>query len=189
MWELDLKEGWAPKNWCFQTVVLEKILESLGQQGDHWKDWCWSSNILATWCKEPGDRGWDGWMASSTQWTWVWANSKRQWRTGKPGGLLSTGSQRVGHPWMTEQRTTTKNFKIKHLRPVQVEGLSGQLALQSAERSGLARDVWLLSHICLRFPGSRRWEKDPHVNGSPWQHSQGETRREWEVEQGGMRST
>ena len=58
-----------------------------------WKDWCWSSNTLATWCKEnlthwkrpwcwerlkteeeEGDRGWDGWMASSTQWTWVWAN-------------------------------------------------------------------------------------------------------------------
>ena len=34
MWELDHKEGWAPKNWCFWTVVLEKTLESLGRQGD-----------------------------------------------------------------------------------------------------------------------------------------------------------
>ena len=65
----------------------------------HWKDWCWRSNTLATWCEEltqwkrpwcwerlraegeGGDRGWDGWMASPTQWTWVWANSSRWWRT------------------------------------------------------------------------------------------------------------
>ena len=75
----------------------------------HWKDWCWSwsSDTLATWHKEPtdwkrpwcferlraggegGDRGWDDWMASSTQWTWVWANSRRYWRTGKPGSYTS----------------------------------------------------------------------------------------------------
>ena len=53
---------------------------------------------------EGGDRGWDGWMASPTQRTWVWANSGRQWRTGKPGVLQSMGSQRVGHDWATEQQ-------------------------------------------------------------------------------------
>ena len=77
----------------------------------HWKDWCWSwnSNTLATWCKEltqwkrlwcwerlkvggeGDDRGWDGWMASPTQWTWVWVTS-RSWRwTGRPGLLQSHG--------------------------------------------------------------------------------------------------
>ena len=92
----------------------------------HWKDWCrcWSStfNTLTTWWKEPthwkrpgcwerlkaggeaGDRGWQGWMASSTQWTRVWASSGREWRTGKPGVLHSMGSQRVGHDWVTEQQ-------------------------------------------------------------------------------------
>ena len=40
-----------------------------------------------------GNRGWDGWMASSTQWTWVWANSGAQWRTGRPDVLQSRGSQ------------------------------------------------------------------------------------------------
>ena len=55
---------------------------------------------------EGGDRGWDGWMASLTQWTWVWANSGRQWRTGKPGVLQSMGSQRVGHDWTTEKQHT-----------------------------------------------------------------------------------
>ena len=48
-----------------------------------------------------GGRGWDGQMVSSTQWTWVWANSVRWWRTGKPGILQSTGSQRVRHDWAT----------------------------------------------------------------------------------------
>ena len=48
------------------------------------------------------NRGWDGWMASPTQWTWVWASSGRWWRTGKPGVLQSMGSQRVRHDWATE---------------------------------------------------------------------------------------
>ena len=87
----------------------------------HWKDWYWSSNTLATCCKEPihwkrpwcwerlrareevGNRGWDGWMASLTQWTWVWANSKRYWKTGKPDVLQFMGLQRVGHYLATEQ--------------------------------------------------------------------------------------
>ena len=68
VWELDYKESWALKNWCFWIVVLEKTRESFGLQGDptgpsqrksvlniHWTDWCWSwsFNTLATWCKEP----------------------------------------------------------------------------------------------------------------------------------------
>ena len=53
---------------------------------------------------EEGDnRGWDGWMALLTKWTWGWASSRRWWRTGKPGVLQSVGSQRVGHNWVTEQ--------------------------------------------------------------------------------------
>ena len=51
-------------------------------------------------------RGWQRtrWMSSQTQWTWVWANSGRWWRTGKPGVLQSMGSQRAGHDWATEQQ-------------------------------------------------------------------------------------
>ena len=77
-------------------------------------------NTLATWCEElthlkrrwrwerlraggeRDDRGWDGWMASSTQWTWVWVNSRSWWWTGRSGVLWFTGSQRVGHDWATE---------------------------------------------------------------------------------------
>ena len=83
----------------------------------HWKYWCWgwNSKPLATSCKElthwkrlwcweglgaereEDDRGWDGWMASLTQWTWVWENSGSWWWTGRPGVLRFMGSQRFGH--------------------------------------------------------------------------------------------
>ena len=46
------------------------------------------------------DRGWDGWMASPTWWTWVWASSRNWWWTGKPGALQSMESQRVRHDWV-----------------------------------------------------------------------------------------
>ena len=48
------------------------------------------------------DWGWDGWMASLTQWTWVWASSRSWWWTEKPGVLQSMGSQRVRYNWATE---------------------------------------------------------------------------------------
>ena len=51
---------------------------------------------------EGNDRGWDGWVASLTQWTWVWINSRSLWWTGRPGVLQSMGLQRVGHDWATE---------------------------------------------------------------------------------------
>ena len=110
----------------------EESWESLELQGDqssqgksalsvHWKDWCWSwnSNTLSTSCEEltrwkrpwcweglgageGDDRGWDGWMASPTQWTWVWGNCGSWWWTGRPGVLRFMGSQRIGHDWATE---------------------------------------------------------------------------------------
>ena len=64
---------------------------------------------FGTWCEEPthwNNRVQDGWMASLTQWTWVWASSRSWWSTGKPGMLQSMGSQR-GHDWATELNWTT----------------------------------------------------------------------------------
>ena len=52
--------------------------------------------------RRSGRRGWDGWMASLTQWTWIWVNSGSWWWTGRPGVLQSMGSQRVRHDWATE---------------------------------------------------------------------------------------
>ena len=51
---------------------------------------------------EGDDRGWDGWMTSPTQWTWVWARFQSWWWTGKTNVLQSMGSQRVSHDWATE---------------------------------------------------------------------------------------
>ena len=67
------------------------------------RPWCWERLKAGG---EGDDRGWDGWMASPTRWTWVWASSGRWWRTGKPGVLQSMGSQRVGHDWVTELNWT-----------------------------------------------------------------------------------
>ena len=67
----------------------------------HWKrPRCWERLKAGG---EGDDRGWDGWMASPTQWTWVWVNSGSWWWTGRPGVLQSMGSQRVGHDWTTER--------------------------------------------------------------------------------------
>ena len=135
MWELDYKESWVPKNWCFWTVVLEKTLESPLDskeiKSSHSKGnqpWVFNGRtdvepetpiLLATWCEElthlkrpwcwerlragkGDDRGWYGWMASPTQWTWVWVDSGSWWWTGMPGVLQFMGSQRVRHDWATE---------------------------------------------------------------------------------------
>ena len=93
------------------SPLLKKYLISSASPG--------YSNTLSTWCKEPthlkrpwcwerlkagegADRGWDGWMASPIQWTWVWVNSGSWWWTGRPGVLQSMGWQRVRHNWATE---------------------------------------------------------------------------------------
>ena len=55
---------------------------------------------------EGDDRRWDGWMASLTQWIWVWVRSGSWWWTGKPGVLQSMGLHKVGHEWVTELNWT-----------------------------------------------------------------------------------
>ena len=70
------------------------------------KLWCWEGLGAGG---EGDDRGWDGWMASLTQWTWVWVNSGSWWWTGRPGVLQFMGSQRVRHDWMTELNWTELN--------------------------------------------------------------------------------
>ena len=114
-WRRLLRVPWTARR--SNQSILKEISLSV-----HWKDWCWSwnSDTLATRCKELAhlkgpwcweglkaggervDRGWDVWMASPTQWTWVWVSSGSWWWTGRPGMLQSMGSQRVGHDWATE---------------------------------------------------------------------------------------
>ena len=114
-WRRLLRVPWTARR--SNHLILKKSVLNIP-----WKDWCWSrnSNTLATWCKElthlkrpwcferlkeggeRDDRGWDGWMTSPTQWTWVWASSGSWWWTQKPGVLQSMGLQRVRRDWVTE---------------------------------------------------------------------------------------
>ena len=71
------------------------------------RPWCWERLRAGG---EGADRGWDGWMASPTQWTWIWVNSRNWWWTGKPGVLRFMGSQRVGHDWATELNWTSHSY-------------------------------------------------------------------------------
>ena len=98
------------KLWCWESLGLQGVQTSPSSRKSvlniNWKDWFWSwnSNTFTTWCEElthlknpwwwerlkvgdGEDRGWVGWMASLTQWTWVWLNSGSWWWTGRPGGL------------------------------------------------------------------------------------------------------
>ena len=61
---------------------------------------------------ERGSRGRDGWMASPSQWTWVWASSGSWWRAGKPSVLQPMESQRVGHDWATFTLNSLSDFKV-----------------------------------------------------------------------------
>ena len=124
-WRID-----AFELWCWRRLLRvpwtardpRSPFWRISALGFLWKEWCWSwnSSTLATsweelthwkrlWCweglgarGEGDDRGWDGWMASLTQWTWVWVNSGSWWWTGRPGVLRFMGSQRVGHDWATD---------------------------------------------------------------------------------------
>ena len=77
------------------------------------RPWCWERLKAG----KGDDRGWDDWMASLTQWAWVWTNSRRWWRTGKPVVLQSMGSQRVRHDWATEQQQNILEWVLDLVDP------------------------------------------------------------------------
>ena len=117
----------------------------------HWKrPWCWERWRAGG---EGDDRGWDGWMASLAQWTWVWANSGSWWRTGKPGVLQSTGLQRVRQDWVTEQQTETlypwnTNSLFTSPAPTMLLSVSMNLALQDTLYSWNHSKFVLASYMC-----------------------------------------
>ena len=86
--------------WSWNSNTLATSCDEL----THWKiPWCWEGLGAGG---EGDDRGWDGLMASLTQWAWVWVNSGSLWWTGRPGMLRFMGSQRVRHDWATELNRT-----------------------------------------------------------------------------------
>ena len=116
-WRIDAFDLWCWRRllrvpWTTR-ISTQSILKEISHEY-HWKDWCWSwnSNTLSTWSEELThlkipwswerlkaggegyDRGWDGWIASLTQWTWVWVNSGSWWWIGRPGVLQSMEFQK-----------------------------------------------------------------------------------------------
>ena len=133
-WRIDAFELWCWRRLLSVPWTASRYNQSTLKQISpecHCKDWCWSwkSNTLATWCEElthlkrswcwerlkvggEGDnRVLDGWMASPTQWRWVWVNSESWWWTGRPGVLQSMGSQRGRHDWVTELKKYKTSLK------------------------------------------------------------------------------
>ena len=75
---------------------------------------------------EGDDRGWDGWMASLTRWTWVWVNSRSWWWTGRPGVLQFMGSQGVRHDWATELNWKSLQMAISAMKLKDAYSLEGK---------------------------------------------------------------
>ena len=97
---------------CSLEGLLLKLklqyLATSSKELTHWKrPWCWEGLGAGV---ERDNRGWDGWMASPTQWTWVWVNSWSCWWTGRPGVLRFMELQRVRHDWVTELNWTKDTF-------------------------------------------------------------------------------
>ena len=100
---------WKDWCWCWNSNTLatwpknrlkRKMTSKNWEELTPWKrPWCWERLKVGG---EGDARGWDDWMSSLTQWTWVWVNSGSWWWTGRPGVLQSMGSQRVRHDWVTE---------------------------------------------------------------------------------------
>ena len=130
MWELDCKERWALKNWCFWTVVLEKTLESpldckkiqpIHPKGD--QSWVfigrtdveaetlilWPPHVKSWLIGKDPDAGKDWWQEEkgTTEGTWVWVDSGNWWWTGRPGVLRFTKSQTQLSDW-----TELKNIYV-----------------------------------------------------------------------------
>ena len=106
-----MKGRWPKKSTEFLLHILKNAESSAELKGldtlatwceelTHWKRlWCWERLRAGG---EGDDREWVGWMASPTQWTWVWVDSGSWWWTGRPGVLQFMVLQRVGHDWATE---------------------------------------------------------------------------------------
>ena len=175
MWELDYKENWAPKNWCFWTVALEKALESpldckeiqpvhpkgnqswilMGRTGAEvetstlwppdgknwliWKDPDVEKDRVG---REGDDRRWDGWMASPTQWTWVWASS----------GSLEDGDGQRGlvccSPWGHKEWDMIEWLKWTELKIISRNFLE---LLEGSSNSSLFQLVLFLQ-VCRSLP-------------------------------------
>ena len=135
-WRRLLRVPWTARR-CNQSI-LKEISPGISLEGmmlklklqylltsckelTHWKRLWWWEGLGAG--GEGDGRGWDGWMASLTRWTWVWVNSRSWWWTGRRGVLRLMGSQRVRHDWATELNWT-EDYTALYLKSDRTKGLA-----------------------------------------------------------------
>ena len=131
-----------------------------------WSPWCWERLRTGG---EGDNRGWDGWMASQTRWTWVWVNSGSWWWTGRPGMLRFMGSQRVGHDWAAELNRTDGKLDDMQYR-WEVSSFHSVVI----QRSPISKNIWYFKKFldflslqtlwsCYQVVGTRNL----HLTGFP----------------------
>ena len=100
---------------------------------------------------EGDDRGWDGWMASLTRWTWVWVNSGNWWWTGRPGMFRFLGLQRVRHDWVAEVKWTENHLSILTVIGLAKKCIQVKLFGQSNTKEsapGKQWEEWIITIYC-----------------------------------------
>ena len=117
--------------WCEELTHLKR-------------PWCWERLRAGG---EGDDRGWDGWMASLTQWTWVWVDSGSWWWTGRPGVLQFTGLQRVGHDWATELNWTDVRWIIIPFSTKKIEDQRHEISKSEFLNLSMI-DIWGQKILC-----------------------------------------
>ena len=179
-WTIKKADQWridAFKLWCWRRLLsipwtARRSNQSILKESAlniHWKDWCWrwSSNTLATWYEEliywrrlwcwerlkagkGDDRGWDNWMASPTQWTCVWASSRRWWRTGEPWCAAFHGVAKI---WTRLNDYTTAITNTSCSTPKET------LVLLKAEETTCFNNQWMSEHaLFMRWGLVHCWQ-------------------------------
>ena len=198
MWELDCEESWAPKNGCFELwcggrllrvpwtarrsnqSILKEISPGCSLEGlmlklklqyfGHLVQRADSLEKTLMLGGEGDNRGWDGWMASPTQWAWVWVNSGSWWCTGRPGVLQSMGSQ--SRTWLSDW--TELNWSILNSKYYLRQGFLGtevtyykHLEFQSTANNFITYTKWQIWcwYPHLPLPSPEAWERvtDPTI--------------------------
>ena len=138
----------------FSSLWNSNTLATLCKELTHWKrPWCWEGFGAGG---EGDDIGWDGWMISLTQWTWVWVNYGSWWWTGWPGVLESMWLRRVGQDWATELNWTDVICSLF------TRGLLGGASGKESACQCRRHKRWELPVPGLeKIPWSRKWQPIP----------------------------
>jgi len=164
-WRRHLRVTWTARRSSqsiLKEISPEYLLEGLmlKQNSNTWATWFEElTHLKRPWCwewlragGEGDDRRWGGWIASPTEWTWVWVSSRSWWWTGKPGVLQSMGSERVEHDWTTKLSWSSNIFYVYQFTSVQSLSCERESVMPSSHLI-LCRPLLLLPQS-LPVPGS-----------------------------------